>query len=286
MLLGMYSEQWNQFKTNADVPDFAGTGSRVNHDMVSAWIVPAPVAGVWRGKVPLESGGGEFELTLHQRLSEVTGSFQFHGPTNLEGHVAADLWGDELRCWCIPTNALLHGFQLWFEGDATNEAMNGTLWAPQGHETREFKWTGCRDKVDFTGTWEWAGPSNSPVQFKIERRDGRLAATYTDKNREWPAYLGGNKPIPVTDIYDFGGGFYFTLLLGQMSGGSRRAGPQDGWLVGEAAACDNKLAGTIAFYPYDASSIVHPGMLGPLSRNPKPEPQAGRRDWRPTRVAP
>lgn len=286
MYMGMHSEMWNQFKTNPDVPDFDGTGSRFDHDVLSAWIVPAPVAGVWRGKVPLESREGDFEMTLHQRLSEVSGSFQFHGFTNLEGHVTADLWGGYLRCWCVPTNAWLQWSWIWFEGHATDDTVNGALWVPEGRGTREVKWAGRRTRADFTGTWEWAGPSNSPVQLKIERCDGQLAATYVDKSRTMAARQGGNKPIPVTDIYDFGGGFYFTLLLGRQSNGSRELGPENGWLIGEAAASDDRLAGTIAFYPYDASSNVHPGMLGPLPRNTTPEPQPGRRDWQPTRVAP
>lgn len=80
MFLGMYSEQWNQFRTNPDVPEFDGTGGRVNHDVLSVSIVPAPVAGVWRGKVALESGEGELKLTLHQRLSQVAGHFSFASP--------------------------------------------------------------------------------------------------------------------------------------------------------------------------------------------------------------
>ena len=58
-LLGMYGEMWNEFKGNSDVPDFDNTGSRASHDVISTWVVPAPVAGVWRGKLPPESGGGE-----------------------------------------------------------------------------------------------------------------------------------------------------------------------------------------------------------------------------------
>jgi len=283
---GMHSRAANEFRTNSDVPDFESTEGGIDHDVLSAWIVPAPVAGVWRGKVPLESREGEFELTLHQRLSEVTGSFQFHGFTNLEGRVNADLWGGYLRCWCIPTNWGLRWFQIWFEGHAIGDAMNGKLWVTQGRETRETKWAGRRARADFTGTWEWAGPSNSPVQLRIERRGGRLAATYTDKNRTRPAYMGGNKPIPVTDLYDCGGGFYFTLLLGRMSDFSRSVGPEDGWLVGEAAASDTGLTGTIAFYPCHTLTFGAPGGFQPLQPNTKPEPQAGRRDWRPARVAP
>jgi SAM-dependent methyltransferase len=288
ILLGMYGEQENEFKTNPDAPDFDSTGSRASHDVLSEWIVPAPVAGVWRGKVRLESGEGELQITLHQRLSEVTGSFQFAGSTNISGSVRADLWGDHLRCWCIPTNQSFSFSQIWFEGHASDDTLNGSLWVPQDKETREVEWGGHRDKADFTGTWEWAGPSNSPVQLKIERRDGRLSATYTDKNRALPMYEDANQPIPITDLYDFGGGFYFTLLLGcEGRGGGRRLGPQDGWLIGEAAAHDNTLSGTISFYPYQHRNIDARTLMGqPTQSDANPALQNGPRDWQPKRIAP
>ncbi len=254
VLLGMYGTMVVGFEHNSDVPDFRGSESGRDHDVLSAWIVPAPVAGIWRGKVRLESEERELRLTLHQRLSTVTGSFVFQGPTNLEGYVEADLWGDHVRCWCIPTNQAWHASQMWFDGHAKGDTISGDVWVPQGKETREVKWLGRRDEADLTGTWEWLGPTNSPVQLKIERRDGRLAATYLDKSRNAPYDPSGGQSIPVTDLYDFGGGFYFTLLLGlegnSLARGSRRAAPEDGWLVGEAVAQGTGLKGTIAFYPY------------------------------------
>jgi hypothetical protein len=54
----------------------------------------------------------------------------------------------------------------------------------------------------------------------------------------------------VNDFYEYGGGFYFTLLLGRMANGARETGPGNGWLVGEAVSEDGTLKGTIAFYPY------------------------------------
>ena len=61
--------------------------------------------------------------------------------------------------------------------------------------------------------------------------------------------------------------------------GSRRAGPQDGWLVGEAVAQDGALRGTITFYPY-ANPLLDP-------RHPEGlDVQVNRRDWRPSRVGP
>jgi len=242
------------------------------------------VAGIWRGKVRLESGEGELTLTLHQRLSRVTGSFELQGVTNVTGSVDAvdaDLCGDHLRCLCFPTDQGFYWHQMWFEGHATHDTLNGSLWVPQGKETRKVKWAGRRDQADFTGTWEWSGPMDSPVQLKVERREGRLAATYAD----------GKQTLPVRDLYDFGGGFYFTLLLGlqgnSYTSSGRRIGPEDGWLIGEAIARDNGLAGTIAFYPYHArDALGFPAAVQPLKPGRKPGPQEGPRDWRPARVAP
>ena len=284
--LGMYSEMYNEFDANPDVPDFASTGRGDSHDVLSEWIVPAPVAGVWRGKVRLDSGEGELQVTLHQRLSGVSGSFQFLGLTNFSGNVIrADLWGEHLRYWWEATNG---GFGGWFDGRVTNDLIRGGLWVSQPFkDTQELQWTGRRDKADFTGTWEWSGPSNSPVQLQIERRDGRLAATYVDKNRR-PQAGGVNKPIPVTDVYDFGGGFYFTLLLGREGlQGSRRAGPEDGWLIGEAVAEDNSLRGAIAFYPY-RKMVDNEGrkQFLPQQAGEQTAPGQGRHDWQPKRVAP
>jgi len=68
----------------------------------------------------------------------------------------------------------------------------------------------------------WA--AGSPVQLKIERRGGLLAATYLDKSLPPPYDPEGTTVIPLADLYDFGGGFYFTLLLGHQ-GHSMLGGP-------------------------------------------------------------
>ena len=282
VLLGMYGEMFNEFKSNPEVPDFDPTGSRAQHDVLSAWTVPAPVAGVWRGKMPTEPGAGEIQLTLHQGLSGVTGSFEAHGTNPLGGRVQADLWGSHVRLHCLPTNWAYGQVLMWFDGQASGDTLTGHWWVSKREGKQECEWTGHRDRPDFTGTWEWSGPSNTPVRLKLERRAGRLAATYVDEHRNLPVWAGGNKPVPVTDLYDFGGGFYFTLLLGlqgtSLAQGSRITGPENGWLIGEATARENTLHGTIAFYPYSTSPRVRPPDGAP--------PLPARRDWQPRRVEP
>jgi SAM-dependent methyltransferase len=289
--LGMYGTVANEFRPNPDVPDFDDSPSRRDHDLLSVWIVPAPVAGVWRGKVRADSGDRELRLTLHQRLSGLNGTFQLQGPTNIQGSVEVDLWGDHLRCWCIPADRSLHSDQMWIDGRVKDGNLVGGLRMRQGTNMVEVEWTAPREQADLTGTWEWPGASNAPVQLKLERRNGRLAATYTDKNREKNAWRDDTQSISVFDIYDFGGGFYFTLLLGMesgtYSGGSRRTGPQNGWVVGEAVMEEGTLKGTIAFYPYGSSRLdsvltrVQPG-----SKEAQLAALSGRRVWQPKRVAP
>jgi hypothetical protein len=226
---------------------------------------------------------------LHQRLSDVTGSFELQGPTNLIGYVTADLWGAHLRCWCVPTNTLWHPNQVWLDGQIDGDNFTGALRRFRSTNTIETEWAARRDPVDFTGTWEWPGATNAPVRLKIERREGRLTLTYTDKNRQKTPWRDDTRPIDVFDTYDFGGGFYFTLLLGlegkSFREGPRRLGPDDGWLVGEAVMEDGKLKGSLGLYPYS-----HRGMLdspGPEifpPREAKGVSPPARRDWKPKRV--
>ncbi len=274
-LLGMYGEGWNEFKSNPDVPDFDDSGSRYDHDTLSAWIVPAPTAGVWRGTVRPGSGGEDLKLTLHQRLSGLSGTFQLKGSADLQGNLRVDLWGDHLRFWCITTNTTWNDHQIWFDGHVQGNNLAGGLWMQHGTNLVEAQWTARREQADFTGTWEWTGTSNAPVRLKIGHSDGWLAVTYADQNREQNEWRDDATPVPVSDFYDFGGGFYFTLLLGR-EGNSRRQGPQDGWLIGEAIMDEGTLKGTLTFHPY---LFTRPQRSG----NPTPAPD--RLDWHPNRVA-
>jgi SAM-dependent methyltransferase len=271
---------YNVFRTNSSVPDF-DDGANLNGDYreLSAWVIPAPVAGVWRGKVRTEYGEGELKLILHQRLSGLSGSYELKGPTNLAGEANAYLWGNHLSCSFLPSpQANRHrDEEMYLDGCVSGDNLSGTLWLDSGEKTVQAEWLAQRDKADFTGIWEWPGTSNTPVQLKIERRNGQLVAMYTDVNRD------DTQPIPVPDIYDFGGGFYFTLLLG-LKGESLKSRPRsfhppfggntqsplDGWVVGEAMMDGSALKGTLNFYTYP--------------RTTEPPPKLPARDWQPMRV--
>jgi hypothetical protein len=239
--LGMWGEWEGSFTDNPSVPDY--TGNESHHgttDKAFMWVVPAPVAGVWRGKIETEQGQRDLELILQQRLSQSFGTFKLSGQADLTGGVGVDLWGNHLRYWCTLRGMRYGQFELRFDGHVQGSTMKGKLAVKEEGRIRELQWQAQRDKADLTGTWHWpcaSGPRQ--VALRIEKRNSRLVATYLDRDQE----------IPVTDFYDFGGGFYFTLLLGRTRNRLRMA-EDTGWLIGEAALNDGALIGTIRFYPY------------------------------------
>jgi hypothetical protein len=238
---GMYSEWDNPFEDNLNVPGYTANESHFGtSDKIMMWVVPPPVAGVWRGKVETGQGLQDFKLILHQRLSKVTGIFRLSGKTDMEGWVSAELWGDHMRFWCRSGNTPYGWFELRFDGHVRENTMKGTLAVGQQGKVQECQWQAQRDKADFTGTWKWPCASGArSVTLLIERRDGHLTAVYSDRDQK----------IPVIDFCDSGGGFYFTLLIGR-HGGSLRITKDTGWLIGEAVLDDGALKGKIEFYPW------------------------------------
>ena len=93
-----------------------------------------------------------------------------------------------------------------------------------------------------------------------------MAATYLDQDRS----------LPVTDFYDLGGGFYFTLLIGRVEHGVRIT-DDTGWLTVEAVLDQGSLTGKMEFYPYGA---------GPDGPGERKTPQAVFGDWKPRLVKP
>ncbi len=234
---GMYGTTENPFSGNPLVPDYSGNESdpRTN-DKILMWVAPAPVAGIWRGKIETAQGPQDCQLILHQRLSKVTGTFQLSGQADLAGRALVELWGNHVRFTCGHSQ-----FQLRFDGHIRENTMQGTLSVAEHGRLQERAWKAQRDKADFTGTWEWpcaSGPRS--VRLRIEQRDGHFIATYLDRDQK----------VRVIDFYDCGGGFYFTLLIGR-KGNSVTITEDTGWLIGEAVADNGTLKGTIEFWPYD-----------------------------------
>jgi SAM-dependent methyltransferase len=266
---GMWGTIWSPFKGNPRVPDYNGNElSPYEGDRIFMWVVPAPVAGIWKGEIETEHGPQKLKFVLHQRLSEVTGTYELSGQNKLEGRVSVDLWGTQIRFW----NNMFYGQkELRFDGQVVENTMNGIVTISEKDTHKEYEWKLQREKVDFTGTWEWpcaTGPRS--VKLHIEQENGKLIAKYQDK------YFDQDKILPVTDFYDFGGGFYFTLLIGREEHGVKIT-EDTGWLIGEAVFDQGSLAGRIEFYPY-----------GNIANNPAgakiTEPVIG--EWKPRLVKP
>jgi SAM-dependent methyltransferase len=283
---GMAGRVFNPFAKNPQVPDYDA-----HHDLwpdgrtISLWIVPAPVAGIWRGKLSLPDGKREFKLVLHQRLSELTGSFQLQAATNYEVAVRAELWGDELRFERDPTDGVGFERPLIFNGHVHGDIMSGRLAIFENNQIGEYQWEGRRAKTDFTGTWEWPGPAGErPVQLQIEQSNQQWVVTYRDQGLEKDEPYDWEKQ--VDDFYDFGGGFYFSSLIGQSYHGRsnyRRGGgytisrnDSTGWLIGEGVLDQGSIKGTISFYPYFDGSMLPTNIVI----------QRGSTNWLPKRVKP
>ncbi|MFC1738190.1 hypothetical protein ACFL1G_03960 [Planctomycetota bacterium] len=138
-------------------------------------------------------------------------------------------------------------------------------------QLQESSWQAQRDRADYTGTWEWpCATGTRSVRLRIEQRDGSFVAMYLD----------GDKEIPITDFYDWGGGFYFTLMIGR-KGASTKITEDTGWLIGEGIIDHGKLKGTIEFYPY-----AGPRPLGVPGERKVPGAVIRNRNWAPSLIKP
>ncbi|MBN1974678.1 MAG: class I SAM-dependent methyltransferase [Sedimentisphaerales bacterium] len=242
---GMWGEAESPFIYNLHVPDYTGNESHFGtSNNILMWVVPASVAGIWHGEINTEQGIRELKLILHQRFSEVSGTFELSDSNNLKGNTRVELWGSQIRFWCLPDNILFGQKELIFNGQVVENTMSGKVIMREEGKNKEYEWKAQRDKVDFTGTWEWpCATGDHSVKLHIERDNGKLIAKYQD------IFHDKNTILPVTDFYDFGGGFYFTLLIGSTEHGIRIT-DDTGWLIGEAVWEDGSLTGKMEFYPY------------------------------------
>jgi SAM-dependent methyltransferase len=126
---GMWGEMGNPFRDNPNVPDYTGNEMHFGTtDKILMWVVPAPVAGVWQGNIETAEGPQDCKFILHQSLSEVTGTFQLSGHTNLAGRVVrVDLWGNHVRYWCESDRRGYGKFELRFDGHVYENTMQGTM---------------------------------------------------------------------------------------------------------------------------------------------------------------
>jgi predicted O-methyltransferase YrrM len=253
VFMGMWGEIMTPFINNPNVPDYTGNESHFGRsDKIAMWTVPAAVAGIWRGKVRTSEGPQDIRIVFHQRISEVDGSYELTGPKKSRGSAQVDLWGDHLRWRCEPREMGPGQPEMRFDGHVQGNEMKGTMAVFDNSQIREEPWQARRDPADLIGTWEWPCPYGPrTVRLSIARRDNRLTATYQDVTE-----------TPITDFYDWGGGFYFTLLVGRYADGSLPITEETGWLIGAGVVDGDSLKGTIAFYPSEESPLKD-GRRGP-----------------------
>lgn len=256
--LGMWSETGNPYKTDSAVPDYTANESHYGtSERLMMWVVPAPVAGVWRGSIQGARGPREIRLTLHQRLSSATGEFADPADTNFLGSFRADLWGDHVRFEGNGGSSAYGQCQVRFDGHVRGDLLRGTLAVFDRGQNVETTWEARREPVDCAGTWTWQGLNgNRPVALSIAKQNGLPVATYRD----------GSNTVAVTDLYDHGGGFYFTLMHGR-EGNGLRVTEETGWTVGEAVAERDSLVGTIEFHPYPEDRPTFPGIAAQKPRS-------------------
>ena len=242
--LGMVGYAFGAFSNNASVPDYTAANARYGQEeKIMMWMVPAPVAGIWSGKIDTPQGRQDCQLVLHQRLSKVSGSLRLSGQADSEGWASVTLWGDHIRFWSSLDPSVPSQVQMRFDGRIDSNTMTGTLAIPDHGQFLERSWQVQRETKDYAGCWEWpCATGDRSVRLDIARRDGRLVATYRDRSRS----------IPVTDFYDFGGGFYFTLRIDRRRDRSI-ADVDTGWLIGEAVLDEGALKGRIEFHPYQGA---------------------------------
>ena len=264
---GMYGVGEGPFSSNPNVPDYTGGEGWMSYDKdkIMMWIVPASVAGIWRGKVQTEKGTRDVRLILRQRFSRIRGSLQISGQKQRKAALGGELWGSRLTYGGAfddermnKKKRRLGRLDFRFKGHVRKNRMEGVLQVSGKGKVRKQDWVARREGSDYCGTWQWPGLTGDiPVRLRIKRSDGQYSATY----------LSGDKEIPVHHFYDWGGGFYFAVLVGRTDNGFIIR-DDTGWLMGEAVFQQDHLKGRIEFYPYGALGAEN--RRNPISRDWEP----------------
>ena len=120
-----------------------------------------------------------------------------------------------------------------------------------------------------------AATGSNLFRLRIQQTNGALVATLDAHDER----------VRVNDFHDFGGGFYFTYLIGTEDRGrgsySLLIGPDSGWLIGEGILRDDRIEGTISFYP-----CMRGNWRGPNGETNAPTPTLEKQSWLPKRISP
>jgi hypothetical protein len=214
-------------------------------------------------------------MVLRQRFSHVRGKLEVSGQGGRKAPIGGELWGSRLTFGgafqdenMSQQKRRVGRLDFRFKGQIENNSMRGGLQMSADGKVLKQDWVARREESDYCGTWQWPrATGESVVKLRITRSDGQYRATY----------LSGDKEIPVHHFYDWGGGFYFAVLIGRTENGFREE-DDTGWLIGDAVLGQNRLKGRIEFYPYRALGAEN--RRKPIFRDWEPhliEPSAGPR---------
>ncbi len=249
---GMCGVGLGPFSDNSHVPDYTGAEAWMlySKDKIMMWVVPASVAGRWCGKVQTENGTKNVRLILHQRFSQISGRLKITGRKDRTTRVGGKLWGRRVtfsgsfadKDEKMPMKKQdITRLDFRFKGHVKKNKMKGLMQVSVNDKIQKQNWVVHREKSDYSGTWQWRSVADgAPAKLRIERRDGQYSATYVD--------VDNDKETPVSHFYDWGGGFYFAVLK------------DTGWLVGYAIVQQNRLKGSIAFYPDAGMGVGQDGV--------------------------
>jgi SAM-dependent methyltransferase len=253
---GMYGVVEGAFSNNSHVPDYTGAdGSKsYDKDKIMMWVVPASVAGIWHGKVQTENGTRDVRLVLRQRFSHVRGKLEISGQGGRTAPAGGELWGSRLTFGGAfdDENVSQHKRRIGrldfrFRGHVRKNSMRGVLQVSDDGKTKQQDWVAHREESDYCGTWQWPDATGeTPVRLRIKRSDDQYSATY----------MADDKKIPVHHFYEWGGGFYFAVLVGRTEEGFIIE-DDTGWLIGQSVVQQDRLRGRIEFYPYQVLGAKH-----------------------------
>ncbi len=236
--LGMRGRMVSHFSNTSEVPDYGNTSEGPDH-VIQMWVIPAPVAGTWEGEFKTDEGRHKLRLVLQQLPSSVSGTLELQGKKPLSGRINGDVVGKKIRFYCFAKGADSSQVSISFKGRVDGDSISGALRHSSGDAWHTTTWAAKRKVEDYAGAWNWASPIlQKPVQLKITKKDGKYSAVYSTETGE----------TPITDFYDFGGGFYFTLKrAGTLVDNGTRV-ELSGWIIGHATMNQGSLSGQVSLY--------------------------------------
>lgn len=200
------------------------------------WIIPAGVAGTWRWSISTPVGQRTYTLQLRQRFQKVSGVIIVDGR---EAPISdAKLTGDQLS-FTVTREIRGQKTTIRYSGRVNDDTIKGSVEVQGGAMEGKREWTAKRDKVNLVGTWRWtvkAPEGQLSAGLRIERKNGKLFATYLTREKEFP----------IPDFYAWGAGVYFTVSVGVPA----QTLTYDGVVEG------NKLTGTLTSWGREVAWIA------------------------------